>query len=71
MDELFKTMIERRAFNPVDMILQFRRVVDYLSKLPATLNVAQVARYVAAEAMMSILVLLPRLQHPTSQLTPC
>ena len=22
MDELFKTMIERRAFNPVDMILQ-------------------------------------------------
>ena len=48
-------MIERRAFNPVDMILQFRRVVDYLSKLPATLNVAQVARYVAAEAMMNIL----------------
>ena len=48
-------MIERRAFNPVDMILQFRRVVDYLSKLPATLNAAQVARYVAAEAMMSIL----------------
>jgi len=71
--QLFKTMIERRAFNPVDMILQvysphasarlvvpmnttfygarvflpfcvcqFRRIVDYLSRLPGSLNVGQV-----------------------------
>ena len=55
MDELFKTMIERRAFNPVDMILQFRRIVDYLSRLPGTLNVAQIARHIGSKDMMQIL----------------
>ena len=55
MDELFKTMIERRAFNPVDMILQFRRIVDYLSRLPGTLNVAQIARHMGSKDMMQIL----------------
>ena len=47
--------IERRAFNPVDMILQFRRIVDHLSHIPGTLEKALIARHVGSKVMMEIL----------------
>ena len=47
--------IERRAFNPVDMILQFRRIVDHLSRMPSTLDKAHIARHIGSKVMMEIL----------------
>ena len=48
-------MIERRAYNPVESILQFRRIVEAMSRMPGSLKVQNVAMHMSSNRMMQIL----------------
>ena len=48
-------MIERRAYNPVESILQFRRIVEVMARVPGSLNVQNVAMHMCSYKMMQIL----------------
>ena len=50
-----KVMIERRAYNPVESILQFRRIVEVMARVPGSLNVQNVALHMCSYKMMQIL----------------
>ena len=50
-----KMMIERRAYNPVESILQFRRIVEVMARVPGTLNVQNVAMHMCSHQMIQIL----------------
>ena len=48
-------MIERRAYNPVETILQFRRLVEFMSRMPGSLKVQSVAMHMCSNQLMQIL----------------
>jgi hypothetical protein len=54
-DKLFKMMIEKRAYHPVESILQFRRIVELMCRMPTSLKVQSVAMHMCSTQMMHIL----------------
>lgn len=54
-DNLFRMMIEKRAYHPVESILQFRRIVEVMCRMPNTLKVQNVAMHMCSTQMMHIL----------------
>jgi len=54
-DHLFKALIEKRTINPVESILQFRRMFHFMTRIPGTLKIQNVAGYLCSQHIMQVL----------------
>jgi hypothetical protein len=47
-------MIEKRSINPVESILQFRRITEYMARLPGNLKIECIAAHLCSQEIMQI-----------------